>query len=189
MRKWTHAWLAASVLLLVPQAARAQNVDLTGSWTVNFSAVPVVRSGGPVAQSCNFQGTANVNQNGGQLNGALDVGLTSGPVSCPPVMSATLTGNVTGNQVTMGAMMGGGTLGQATFTGVAAIRKAGPSTVNGSFATTSGPFTGTNGTFSAAKAAVVAVPALSGSGLALLALLLLGAATLLLMRKPAPRVP
>ncbi len=187
MRKWTHAWLAASVLLIVSQATHAQNADLTGSWTVTFTAVPRVTVVAP--NNCTFQGTANVNQNGGQLNGSLDVGLTSGPVSCPPVMSATLTGNVTGSQVTMGAMMGGGTLGQATFTGVAAVRKAGPSTVNGSFAATSGPFTGTGGTFSAVKAAVVAVPALNGSGLALLALLLLGAATLLLMRRPALRAP
>ena len=46
---------------------------------------------------------------------------TSCQVRCPRVMSGTLTGNVSGSAISMGVMMGGGVLGQATFTGIVTI--------------------------------------------------------------------
>src|SRR5580693_2091257 len=122
MRKWTLAWLAPSILSLIPPAALAQAANLTGSWTVQMTAQPSQR-GAAAANACTFQGTSNVTQNGSQLNGDLSVDKLSGDMTCPPFMSGTMTGSVSGSSITMGVMVGGGMLGQATFTGaVTAVR-------------------------------------------------------------------
>jgi hypothetical protein len=210
MRVCARAAITASMLLLplLPAAARAQGFDVSGSWVISMQAVSRPPAGpGQAPAACNFQGTASDAQTGSQFSGNITVALVSGPGGCPSSMSASLSGNVTGNQITMGAVMGFG-LGQASFTGTltpAAPVKPGStttgtprppqpaapvnpgSTITGPFSVTSGPFTGTSGTWSAVKQASAApgIPALGASGLAILALLLLGAAVWLLKRRLA----
>jgi hypothetical protein len=112
-------------------------------------------------------------------------------------MLADDSGNITGSQLTMGAMMGGGSLGQATFTGGIVLDDrigashsaiANPAvvtvgTITGTFVVTSGPFTEVAGSWTAAAIApVAAVPTLRGSELGLLSLRLIGAALRILWR-------
>jgi hypothetical protein len=210
MSQWGRAGIVASLLLLAPSlllpaAVRAQGLDVSGSWTISMQAAPPVRAVQAPA-TCSFQGTASDAQTGSQFSGNIAVALAAGqPNSCPGSMSASLSGNVSGNQISMGAVMGGGTLGQATFTGTvtpaapvhsdAAVtgppRPAAPvnpgSTITGTFSVSGGPFAGTTGTWSAVKLAVAApgIPALGGRGLAVLALLLVGTAFWLLRRRLA----
>ena len=207
-RKWGRPLLAFSLLtllvLLPAGPARAQSLDVSGSWSVQMQTTVAVGVGRPVALSCGFQGTATVNQTASRFTGGIDVNQTSGPGSCPAAMSANLTGDLTGNQVNMGAVMGNASFGAATFTGVltpAAVRagstKPGASispavnpgsTMSGTFAVTSGPFTGTSGTWNATKlAAVAAVPALGDWSRVLLAVLTLGSSLWLLRRQSSPR--
>ncbi|HVR10433.1 MAG TPA: hypothetical protein VMW75_20470 [Thermoanaerobaculia bacterium] len=192
-------------LLLPAGPARAQGLDVTGSWSVQMQTVAKGAAGGAVTGGCGFQGTTNVNQTGSQFTGGIDVTQTSG-TGCPPAMSANLSGTVSGNQVSMGAVMGSPSFGAATFTGTltsAATRgrsaESGASTspavnpgstMSGTFAVTSGPFTGTGGTWTATSlAAVAAVPAVGARGLALLAALLLGCSLWLLRRTSIHRAP
>jgi hypothetical protein len=206
MRDWGHARTVVPLLLLAspllpPMAAHAQNLDVTGSWAITMQTLP--RPSAPpvraaVPASCVFQGLAGDTQTGSSFSGNIAVALQSGPASCPSSMSAPMSGNVTGNQLTMGVVMGGGALGQASFTGTvtpapagtrSATRPAAPvnpgSTITGTFSVTSGPFSGTGGTWSATKQATAApgIPALGARGLAALALLLVIAAVWLLRRK------
>jgi hypothetical protein len=185
------------VVLLLPllstlslaRPARAQGLDVTGSWSVQMQTMISI-GGGPLPSTCAFQGTATVSQTGSSFTGALDVTQSSGPGSCPSAMSGIVSGDVTGNQLSMGAVMGGARFGMGTFTGtVTPAAAVGPgSTITGAFSATSGPFAGTGGTWSAVKLApIAAVPALGAWGLALLALLLFGSALWLLRRTSTPR--
>ncbi|HYL05899.1 MAG TPA: hypothetical protein VE075_07655 [Thermoanaerobaculia bacterium] len=175
-------------LLLPAGPARAQGLDVTGSWSVRIQTTVSIGVGRPVPLTCGFQGTTTVNQAGSRFSGEIDVNQASGPGSCPSAMSATLTGDVTGNQVSMGAVMGNPSFGAASFTGTLTSAVAPGSTMSGTFTVTGGPFTGTSGTWNATKlAAVAAVPALGGWGLALLAAVLLGCSLWLLRRMSAPR--
>jgi len=193
MRSRARAPIAASSLLLLPllllpaPAARAQSLDVSGSWSIQMRIVSNAHSAA-VVTGCDFQGTANVVQNGSQFTGDASVDLTAGGITCPPSMSANLSGDVTGNTVSMGMAMGGGAFGTGTFTGTvltAAARGAGTN-MGGSFTVTGGPFAGTGGTWSATQQApVAAVPALGTKGLAALALLLLATALWFLLRRSA----
>jgi hypothetical protein len=200
MRICTRFVTAASLVLLPAGALRAQGLDVTGSWSIQMQTLSTASQGHAPVSGCGFQGTTNVNQTGSQFTGGIDVNQASGPGSCPSAMSATVSGTVAGSQVSMGAVMGSASLGQATFTGTitpaapvhpgSASTPAAPvnpgSTITGTFSVTSGPFNGTGGTWSATKlAAVAAVPALGARGLTLLALLLLGSALWLLWRRSA----
>jgi len=185
----TRAYAAIAASLLLPAlAAHAQGLDVTGSWSIRMVAEPPC-IGCPFSL-CDFQGTANVFQTGGQVSGDISVDQTSASILCPSAMSATLTGDVTGNQVSMGVVTGGATFGTATFTGAvsgAAVRGAG-TTMSGTFTVTGSPFSGVHGTWSATQQApVAAVPALGAKGLAALALLLLATALWFLLRRPALR--
>jgi hypothetical protein len=210
MRTWTRTAITASLLsalplLLPPAAARAQGLDVSGAWAIAMRAVPPGPPSEAPAAGCTFQGTANDSQTGSQFTGNIDVAIASGQSSsCPGAMSASLSGNVSGNQITMGAVMGGGSLGQASFTGTVTpaapvhpgaatagtARPAAPvnpgSTITGTFSVTGGPFAGTGGTWSATRlAAAPGIPTLGGRGLALLTLLLLATAVGLLKRRLA----
>ncbi len=177
--------LALLSLLLLAGAALAQGLDVTGTWSVQMLTVA---RGTAVLGGCSFQGTTTVNQTGSQFTGGIDVTLTSGPPACPSAMSANLSGEVSGNQLNMGAVMGNGALGTATFTGTLASAVNAGSTINGTFTVTSGNFTGTGGTWTATSLApVAAVPVLGARGLALLAVLLLASALWLLWRRSAAR--
>ena len=184
MKTLNSASIAVSVLLLGPPAAVAQGLDLTGSWAMQLQAF-LPRTEAAAAPNCTFQGTANVAQTGSQLSGDIGVDLTSGS-NCPSTMSATLTGQVTGNRVDMGLVMGGGSFGEASFTGTQTSARPGAAAtaLGGSFTVTSGPFTGTGGTWTGTRLApIAAVPALGARGLAVLGLLLLATATLILRRR------
>jgi len=203
MRSRMRAAIATSplpllLLLLTAPAAQAQGFNLTGSWSILMEFTPP-GSAPKAATLCSFEGSADVVQAGSAFTGDIAVNKIVGGMTCPSSMSATLTGNVTGNQVSMGAVMGGGAFGQATFTGTlvagAAPRGAGATTAaartaatgsSGTFTVTSGPFTGIGGTwFASQQPSIAAVPALGGKGLAALALLLLAAAFWFLLRRSA----
>jgi hypothetical protein len=196
--------LAVSALLLLPAAARPQPaLDLNGAWAIQFSTGAARIVTVPV---CDFQGTANVSQDGGgALSGNISVAQTTSNLLCPATMAANLSGQVTGSQVSMGLVMGGVTFGEASFTVTNIATKsraaagaltpgaraaANVSSLSGTYDVTSGPFSNFSGNWSAAQVAAAAVPTLGGSGLALLAALLAAAAALLLWRHPArPRTP
>jgi hypothetical protein len=188
------AILASPLLWLLPAAsARAQSLDVTGSWSIQMLATPK-GTAAVVASSCGFQGTANVSQTGSQFTGDITVNQTSGAMTCPSSMSANLNGTVTGNQVNMGVVMGGGAFGTATFAGALsggaprAAARAAATTMSGTFTVTGGPFSGTGGTWSATQLApLAAVPALDAKGLAALALLLVLTALWFLVRRSALR--
>src|ERR1700674_887666 len=190
--------LALPLIWLLPAASsHAQGLNVTGSWSIQMQTVP--RAGGQavVANSCSFQGAANVSQAGSQFGGDISVNETSGGMACPSSMSAGLNGTVNGNTVNMGVVMGGGALGTANFTGAvtgapvrtgAAPVRTAATTMGGSFAVTGGPFSGTGGTWSATQLApLAAVPALDAKGLAALALLLVATGLWFLLRRSALR--
>ncbi len=192
--------LVGAALLLTAGSAFAQPAppaaDLTGDWTLQASAFPPEVPPGATQglQPCDFEGTADVTQTEGALSGDASMSLVDGPQSCPPVMAATLTGEVVGNDVQMGMLMGGN-LGTADFQGL--IQVIGPAgatagtmiQLSGNFQVTQGPFQGFFGTWSGVPGgpppSVLEIPTLTAAGLAVLALLLLGAAIVQLFRRRA----
>jgi len=201
-------WTAVA-LLLATTAAYGQPAllaaDLTGTWTLEATEdlpVPETRTGADalvLQGTCTFSGSANVSQDaGGALTGDASLKLVSGDPECPGSMSASLTGDVEGTSLTMGMMIGGGNLGEATFDGTVNTSplQSGPAiaaqavavlTAAGTNAVVSGPFAGTTGTWSAVvRQSVVEIPTLDTTGLtALIALLILAAAFVLARRRAA----
>ena len=168
--------LALLVLgLAVPAAAQAPPPDLSGTWTLETTAV-IVDTG-----TCTFTGQITIQQQGSALTGNAVQTLVDGHQVCPPMMMATLGGEVdVEGCVTMGTMMG--PLGEASFTGCGGED---PDSLEGQFFVGSGPFQGTAGSWLAVlqPQSVLEIPALSSLGLAALAVLLLAFGAWLLRRR------
>lgn len=200
MVKIPRVFLVAVLLLALPATVLAQGADLSGTWELftgvslapvdGVTTAPSADTGTVPIFDCNFQGTANIFQDGTEIFGTSDLILVEGSPSCPAEMSADVTGIVNGTQVEMGLLMGGN-VGEATFSGSVGLpalrtKAAVPAdeTVSGRFSATSGPFTGAGGQWSAIRvqAGVIAIPTLGGGALTLLVALLLGAGIIVLRR-------
>ena len=177
-------------LLLAAAAVHAQPAppaaDLTGTWTLQASAFPSPGAVGGV-QSCDFQGTADITQTEGALTGDASMDLVSGPMGCPPTMSADVTGQVDGSTVQMGMILG--ELGSVDFDGEIAqgATQGGAISLAGGFQVTQGPFTGYSGSWNGVPGgsppSPLEIPTLTAAGLAALALLLIGSAIFLIVRR------
>lgn len=175
--------LAATALVLgiagfVLSATAGVTPDLSGPWRLQADGLLPVGEGG---QACDFQGSAQVSQDGSALGGDANLTLVSGPAECPAELTAQLTGTVTGGSIEMGVLMGG-QQGTAQFTGTMGQDEdsfAGPYQVD------TGPFVGTTGQWLAIRGTVsnIAIPTLTAAGLAVLVLLLLGGGMIVLRRQ------
>lgn len=150
--------------------------DVQGPWLLEASASLSM----PEGLVCDFEGAAEIFQDGTVISGDADLTLVAGPDGCPLEMSAQLTGIAADGVINMGVLMGGN-LGEADFQG-AAGNLAG--TLQGSFQTTSGPFAGSDGSwFARRQESVLAIPTLNDWGLALMAVLVFVAGSLFMLRR------
>ena len=159
-------------ILAVAPPVSAQD-DLSGSWRMGTDA------GLPdEAEPCVYAGDCQMQQNGSDLTGTVDLALVSGPEDCPLEMTASLDGTVAGDDVS-------GTLSGAA--GVASFAGSRTNSFAGTFSASSGPFAGGSGAWLAVRPSVLAIPTLTGTGLTLLVLALLAGGAWLLRseRRPA----
>ncbi|MDX1501526.1 MAG: hypothetical protein R3325_04120 [Thermoanaerobaculia bacterium] len=178
-------WKAAAALLLAPLALAAQPPSVEGTWQITATfdfEVP-----------CDYTGTGNLTQVGDQVSGQITLSLDSDqPDICPGEMVGSLSATLDGLAFTGtidGGKNPGGDLGGSTVSGSVVLpAAAGTSaaaapgtTMSGSSSVSSGPFTSASGTFAGQLAAPA--PVMAPVALALLALLLLGGSTLLLVRR------
>ncbi|MCB1036285.1 MAG: IPTL-CTERM sorting domain-containing protein [Acidobacteria bacterium] len=150
--------------------------DVHGPWLLEASASL------PTAEGvfCDFEGTAQILQDGTVINGDANLMLVNGPDGCPMEMSAQLSGIAADGAINMGVLMGGN-LGEADFQGSAGDVVG---TLQGSFQAINGPFGGSNGSWLARRQeSVVAIPTLSDWGLVLMAVLLFLAGSLFMLRR------
>lgn len=180
--------------------------DLTGTWTLQTTAQLPVDQGqaGPAGEvvtppECLFEGSAQVGQSNGAINGSAVLMLLSGPEGCPGAMDAGLSGGVQGGTVS-GNLDGGDAFGQATFDGTVSedmqqirgrlefkaepTRMAAAAVGGGQFSVLEGPFRSGGGSWSAVRQISAPIPTLNEIGFALLVAMLL-ASSLMLMRRSA----
>jgi hypothetical protein len=175
-------FILLALIALVPGVARGQAApDISGTWNLETDSSLGGDEGGPV---CSFAGTALISQQGAELSGSSHLSLVSGGAECPGSMQADLTGEVQGSEIQMGMLFGGGAFGTAEFNGTVGAERG---TAGGTFDVQQGPFAGAGGTWSAVRGeSVLAIPSLTGVGIALLvALLAVSAAVVLRRRQPA----
>lgn len=169
----------APAVLLVAAPALAQ--DLAGSWDITSSTfLPDQKD------PCVYSGSGAIEQSDGTLSGDVTLDLESGPEPpCPATMEGTLSGTVGDGSVsgTITGELGSLTFSGSTTTEVTMVAKADVEMVEGDQSVQSGPFTGAGGTWSAMIMAPVS--ALPPGAVALLALLVAGAATFVLRRRRA----
>ena len=179
------ALAAALCALLAAPAARAQGpVDVSGFWQLQTS-VSFGEAEGPA--DCEYQGSAEITQDGSDLGGTSSLQLESGSGFCPGAMTADVDGEITGNTIEMGMLIGGGQFGTAQWTGTVASLAEGGGVTGGDFVVDSGPFSGASGSWSAQRGEppALAIPTLSTVGAVVLVAVLLAAAALLLRRRSA----
>jgi hypothetical protein len=177
----------APALLAGPAAfGQPAPADVSGSWDLQTSVflgqVPVPEG----LPDCEYQGSAQVTQDGSELGGTSNLTLVSGDGECPAEMSADIDGQVVGTELEMGMLMGG-QLGTALWGGSVDPQLEGEGGTGGDFTVDSGPFTGAVGTWSAVRGepSALVIPTLTTVGVIVLVALLLGAAALLLRRSGA----
>ncbi|MDY7092653.1 MAG: IPTL-CTERM sorting domain-containing protein [Acidobacteriota bacterium] len=175
--------IALSLLFLaLPATAGEPTIDVAGLWNLHAETAVPSPEGDGVPPICEFEGTAQISQDGTSISGSAALGLIDGPVDCPMELAATVTGDVVGDTVQMGLLMGGN-LGTASFSGSEGDF---PDTLVGNMDVSSGPFAGISGFWDATRgAAGLDIPTLGTVGLVLLVGLLLAAATVLLRRRQA----
>ena len=179
--------LAAVVLLAVPSLRAQDAQDLSGAWDMDMSAhfppleeQPQLVAGEHAPQGaadCVYAGDCQMDQDGSDLSGTVDLTLVSGSEECPQEMTAILDGNVAGDAVA-GTLSG--PQGAATFDGSE------DNSFSGTFAVTQGELAGTTGEWLAQRQSVLLVPALTGTGLTVLALALLAGGAWVLRRERRP---
>lgn len=183
-----HWFFAATGSLIVVGGAYAQApADLSGFWNLQAQAFLGVGAGkGEAIPDCQFEGSADMNQDGTDLSGSAELSLTAGGAECPAMLGGTLSGQVTVDQVDMGMIIMG--MEQGNFSGSAVKAAKGAPAVTalaGTFSITAGPFAGTTGNWSAGRGAAPAeeIPTLGGAGLALATFLLVAAGIFVLGRR------
>jgi hypothetical protein len=176
--------IALSLLFFaLPATAGLPPADVAGIWDLHAETGVPNPDGGGVPPICEFEGTAQISQDGSTISGSAALALIDGPADCPMELSATVAGNVAGDTVEMGLLMGGN-LGTASFSGSPGDF---PDTLQGPVDVDSGPFAGVAGFWDATRGAApgLDIPTLGTVGLAVLVGLLLAAATMLLRRRQA----
>ena len=175
--------LAAAALVAASPLHAQPAQDLSGAWQMDMAAdlpaeeLPELRVAQPLeAADCVYAGDCQMQQSGNDLTGTVELTLVSGPEDCPPEMTATLDGNVDGSEV-FGTLKG--PQGTAGFSG------AEDNSFSGTFEATEGPFAGSTGEWLAERS-ILAIPALTGTGLTVLLLALLAAGAWMLRRERRP---
>jgi len=174
---------AVAVCLAAAPSLRGQGEqDLSGAWQMEMSALLPPDEEQPqlaVAQpqlapsDCVYAGDCQMDQDGSDLSGTVDLTLVDGPEECPPEMTAALDGTVAGDAVA-------GTLsGQQ---GLAEFQGSEGNSFSGTFEGLEGPFAGSTGEWLAERS-ILAIPALTGTGLTLLVLALLAGGGWMLHRE------
>jgi len=174
-------------LLAAPAAlGQAPPPDVSGSWDLATSVFLGQLEGSDGLPDCEYQGSAQVTQDGSDLGGTSNLLLETGGGECPAEMSADIDGQIVGNVIQMGMLMGG-QLGTAQWGGTVDFAAEGDGGTGGDFTVDSGPFTGSSGTWSAVRGepSALVIPTLTTVGVVVLVALLLGAAALLLRRRGA----
>lgn len=171
--------LALTPILTLALAAGAAAQDLTGTWDLQATVfLPSEGNGG----DCEYQGTSDFTQADGTVTGDPVLDFTSGDTeSCPDELFGMLSG-----LVEMGTISGtiSGEQGALDFSGDIFDEERGEGqddNVAGGFDVTQGPFAGSSGSFSGQRVAMM--PTLTPWALGLLALALLAAGSLLLVRR------
>lgn len=176
---------ATAVGLAAAPSLRAQGAqDLSGAWEMEMAAVlppqeqqPQLSVAAPqVAADCEYVGDCQMDQDGSDLTGTVDLTLVGGGEDCPPEMTATIDGVVQGDAVT-GTLSG--PQGAADFAGSEG------NSFSGTFQAVEGPFAGSTGEWLAERS-ILAIPALTGTGLTLLVLAVLAAGAWMLRRERRP---
>lgn len=148
--------------LVAPAPPLAAQEDLSGSWAMETNA------GLPEEQEpCIYAGDCQMQQNGSQVTGTVDLVLVSGPEGCPAEMTATVDGSRDGDEVF-------GTLSSPVF-GQASFNGAPTNSWAGSFLVEEGDFAGGAGSWLAERLSALEIPTLTALGLTLLVLALLAA--------------
>ena len=184
--------LLAAVSLVVVSLATAPSLraqgaqDLSGAWDMEMTAnlpqqeVAQQTFGQQAlpqqAADCTYVGDCQMDQDGNDLSGTVDLTLVSGPEDCPEEMTTALDGSVAGDAVA-GTL--NGPQGTAEFVGSE------DNSFSGTFEAIQGPLTGSTGEWLAQRQ-TLAIPALSGVGLTLLVLALLAGGAWMLRRERRP---
>ena len=172
--------LAAALMAVAPPLA-AQ--DVSGHWTMATTAsLPVAMEPAGLAaavEPCIFDGDCEMQQDGGEVTGTVDLALISGPEGCPAEMTGTIDGSFDGPDIY-------GTLTSPVY-GEASFQASPTASFEGNFDVTEGDYTGTTGSFIAERQSVLEIPTLTALGLSVLMLALLagGAWMLRSARHPA----
>lgn len=195
----TLALLAA----LLGSAAAAQTPDLSGSWSIDATAIlAVAEANGPrattdkgtIVEDCTFEGTASLSQDGTDFSGPAELDLVNGVVGCAGMLNGEVTGTVDpvvvrheaddtpekGPGTPIAGQINDPTLGVTNFSGNVDMNN----NSSGSYNVTQGPFSGASGSWSAQPlSAPLEIPTATPGGLASLVVLLTAAALFLLIRR------
>lgn len=171
--------LVLGVAALLPAAAEAGLAvmpDLSGNWSLSASSQLPGEN-----EPCVYQGTGQLQQVGSQVTGQATLMLVSGPPACPDEMMANVDGSLDG-LLFGGQLDGGQLLGIMDFTGQ--VSQDGRMISGDNSVPDGQPFQGATGTWMSERLfATIAIPTLTGVGLALLVVLLLSGGLLILRRR------
>lgn len=182
MKRALFPFALSLLFLALPATAGLPPMDVAGLWDLHAETAVPPTEGDGVPPICEFEGTAQISQDGTSISGSAALALIDGPVDCPMELSAAVSGDVDGDTIQMGLLMGGN-LGTASFSGSPGDF---PDTLAGPMDVSSGPFVGVSGFWDATRGAPgLDIPTLGTVGLILLVGLLLAAATVLLRRRQA----
>lgn len=176
--------IAAGCLLLATAPLAAQGgLDLPGRWQLTVS----ITLGQEAVTLCEYQGIADVTQDGNSFSGNGSLNLVEGGPDCPQEMMAEITGQISAEVPgQISGQLSSPDFGLADFTG--SIAKA-SGTLAGTAVMTSTPMPLLQGAvgnwIGVGLRQTVEIPTLSALGLTLLVLLLLAAGALALRKRPA----
>lgn len=179
------SYILLLLALWIPATPAVAQVDLSGTWDLQASALLIVGEGTP-AEDCTFEGTAEVADDGMIITGTAQLELIDGVPGCPGTLIADLNAFFVfeGEPVGIDGELTDPQFGQASFS--ADFLDDG--SLDGGYSVLEGPFIGSTGSFLATPQIVapsVAIPALTPWMLSTLALLLAIAAVVLLIRRMA----
>ena len=175
-RKFLACLLMLPALLLALSATGlVPALSVSGGWILTATMEL------PDVGSCDYEGAAQISQDGASFNGTAELALVDGSESCPATLSGDISGTISGDTIEIGLITDGED-GSATFTGSLVLKATGP--LQGSATVNAGPFNGTTSTWAATPlSAVTAIPVLGTWGTITLASLLFLGGIFLLWRR------